>query len=229
MRTEIEGRVDLRGLRPDEQQQRILRALDSLDKETGFEFVSERDPKLFLIELQAQRPGKFEWSPLQEGPDAWRVLVSFRDGKERTVSDYLHWDHRRLDALLEASQSFVSAGSCDRAAACFAEFRTGLVRHIRMEEEVLFPVFERSTGFGKEGPAAVMRAEHVEILHLLEEMWGCLAGPDTDPSRFGSLRMALLAVLGDHNEKEEHVVYPLTDRALLPGQRQDLVRRMQAV
>lgn len=229
MKTESAERMDLVGLSPDEQLERIFRVFDGLDGEAQFEFTSERDPKPLLIELQKQRPEKFEWSPLQEGPDAWRVRVSRRGDQDRSVFDYLHWDHKRLDALLERACSFVNAGSRDRAAAGFAEFRTGLVRHIRMEEEVLFPVFERSTGFGKEGPTAVMRAEHLEILHFLEEMSGCLAGVDTDPTRFAELRMALLAVLSDHNEKEEHVVYPLTDRALLSEQRQDLVRRMQAV
>jgi iron-sulfur cluster repair protein YtfE (RIC family) len=98
-----------------------------------------------------------------------------------------------------------------------------------MEEEALFPVFERSTGFGTEGPTAVMRAEHVEILGVLEQIAGCLACPDADPARFEELRSVLVAVLGDHNDKEEHVVYPLTDRALLPDQCRDLVRKMRAI
>jgi hypothetical protein len=32
-----------------------------------------------------------------------------------------------------------------------------------------------------------------------------------------------------HNEKEERVVYPLTDQTLTHGQREDLVRTMQSI
>src|SRR5262249_47217343 len=144
-----------------------------------------------------------------------------------SIFDYLHRDHVRLDALFESAHRLVKEGSCERAAGVFGEFRSGLVRHIRMEEEVLFPAFERVTGFGKGGPTAVMRTEHVEILHLLEEMSGCLTAPDLDPGRFSDLRTALLEVLSGHNAKEEHVLYPMTDRSLPADELRDLVQRMQ--
>ena len=41
-------------------------------------------------------------------------------------------------------------------------------------------------------------------------------------------RHTLHAVLGNHNLKEENIVYPLTDQALTADQRDALVARMQA-
>ena len=46
-------------------------------------------------------------------------------------------------------------------------------------------------------------------------------------NEFESLRSALVALLHEHNVKEERILYPMTDRMLPPPQRADLVRRMQ--
>jgi hypothetical protein len=97
-----------------------------------------------------------------------------------TVTGYLHWDHRRLDALLESSRSSLGDGAHADAAARFLEFATGLGRHIRMEEEVLFPAFEASTGMRGAGPTTVMRGEHLEILGILGEMKACVTVTDPE-------------------------------------------------
>ena len=48
---------------------------------------------------------------------------------------YLAGDHERLDALLERAMS--DPEKIDAAA--YAQFRSGLLKHIGMEEKVLFP------------------------------------------------------------------------------------------
>jgi len=59
----------------------------------------------------------------------------------RALSDFLSRDHARLDALLE---------TCMRAdenwLAGYEEFRRGLLRHISIEERVLFPELRRHRG-----------------------------------------------------------------------------------
>jgi hemerythrin superfamily protein len=85
---------------------------------------------------------------------------------------------------------------------------------------VLFPEFEARCGMG---PTGVMRLEHREIEALLEGIG--LALPDHAAAL--ALRVELHRVLGDHNRKEEQVLYPMTDRTLSPEQRDSLVRRIQ--
>jgi iron-sulfur cluster repair protein YtfE (RIC family) len=51
-------------------------------------------------------------------------------------------DHRRLEALLDRATA--GSGPIDRE--LFEQFRAGLLRHIGMEEKVLFPAAQRATG-----------------------------------------------------------------------------------
>lgn len=144
-----------------------------------------------------------------------------------TVYDYLQGDHRRLDGVMEACKTLAASGDARGAAAKFENFRSGLLRHIRIEEEMLFPAFEGATGLAEGGPTTVMRHEHQEIQRLLGLIADLFAGANPDMNEFESLRSALVALLHEHNVKEERILYPMTDRMLPPAQRTDLVRRMQ--
>src|SRR5688572_31747251 len=77
------------------------------------------------------------------------------------VNDYLSWDHRRLDAILADVTRMVDDGELERAEHTYLEFDAGLRRHIRLEEEILFPIFEQRTGM--RDPTEVMRREHRAI------------------------------------------------------------------
>jgi iron-sulfur cluster repair protein YtfE (RIC family) len=145
----------------------------------------------------------------------------------RNVSDFLGGDHRRLEAILSAVEGLVESSAFVEAAARFAEFARGLSRHIDMEETVLFPAFEEKTGMTT-GPTSVMRAEHVEIRRLLAVLTGALAL--SDASAFSASERQLHEVLGAHNDKEERILYPLSDR-MAGGERErdELVRKMQAI
>jgi len=143
------------------------------------------------------------------------------------VSDFLGGDHRRLDTILSAVGGLVEQGAFVEAAAKFAEFAGGLSRHIEMEETILFPHFEAKTGMA-DGPTQVMRAEHVEIRFLLGVLTSALLA--SDAGAFSAADRRLHYVLGAHNEKEEGILYPLSDR-VAGGERErdELVRRMQAI
>jgi iron-sulfur cluster repair protein YtfE (RIC family) len=144
-----------------------------------------------------------------------------------TVMEYLQADHRQLDGIMEACKAAAASGDLPTAAARFAEFREGLLRHIRIEEEMVFPAFEGASGLGEGGPTAVMRYEHAEIQRLLGLTAEILVGAAPDAAELESLRSALVALLHEHNVKEERILYPMTDRMLPPPQRLDLVRKIQ--
>jgi iron-sulfur cluster repair protein YtfE (RIC family) len=140
-----------------------------------------------------------------------------------TVSDYLSWDHDRLDALLQSVSNWVESADWAHARRAYAEFDRGLDRHIRLEEETLFPLFEARTG--AVGPTSVMREEHQLIRGALAVM-GAAVGI-ADAAGFRSGLAALTSVLTAHNEKEERVLYPTTDRVLPEHERAALAARLQ--
>lgn len=150
-------------------------------------------------------------------------------GQTETVTDYLQGDHRRLDALMVRCRGLVEAGSLKEAAALYGEFCGGLQRHIRIEEELLFPAFEEATGMGQgSGPTGVMRSEHQEILRLLGEIRDLFEGRPPAAPDFEPLRSALVALLSEHNAKEERILYPMSDQMVPPGQLAELVQRMKS-
>lgn len=142
-----------------------------------------------------------------------------------SVSHYFAADHDRLDGLFAQYQALKRT---DHAAAkeSFKGFLQGLTRHIVWEEEVLFPLFEEKTGMKDFGPTAVMRAEHRQIKSHLDALHDKVRAADPDSDAAAA---ALLAVLGEHNMKEEHMLYPAIDGSLDAGGFASVKKAMDAI
>ena len=102
------------------------------------------------------------------------------ESRFESVTAYLGWDHDRLDETLCSVSSAVESGDFAGAAARYEEFELGLLRHVRIEEELLFPVFEARSGF-MNGPTAVMRDEDCAISSFCRAVSGftCSYQPST--------------------------------------------------
>lgn len=111
-------------------------------------------------------------------------------------------DHDRLDALLR--RALAGTGPVDPA--LFGEFRAGLLRHIGMEEKVLFAVAREARGGTPLALAERLRVDHGAIVALLV------------PTPTRALVDQLLSVLGPHNRREEQDggVYAAADAAIGP-------------
>lgn len=207
----------------------ILRLFDAL--EPGERLVADVPravAPLALAALQAGRKGLFEWSILAEGETLRVELLrrSVPEGELRGVTEALGWDHDRLEEIEAAAFAARAAGDFEKAVQLYGAFATGLRRHIRFEEELLFPVFERKLGFPPQaGPTAVMRYEHREIEALIAQIGAEIGLADSGAE---GTRARLHAVLGDHNMKEERILYPHTDGALGPEEADALVCDIQA-
>jgi uncharacterized protein (DUF2249 family) len=122
----------------------LLRRFDALRPLQAFVLAATEDPAPLLARLQVERPGLFEWSPLQEGPPAWRIEIARRQsrpGEARAITEALEWDHDRLDRLERMAFDAWAAGDLREAEGAFVLFAHGLRRHIGFEEEeVLYPV-----------------------------------------------------------------------------------------
>lgn len=203
-------------------------AVEAFDRLAPGDFVSvtgPRDLAPLAREASAARRAELDWTLLASGRRHGVILRRRPASGARSVVEFLEWDHDRLDALFAEAKKQAGLGDVKVARERFDELAAGLLRHIEMEEQVLFPAFEAATGAA--GPVRVMTMEHVEIKKLLEEAAAALDGADAPSFSDGAAQLE--AILSEHNMKEEHVLYPATDRALDDARRDGLVRDMQAL
>jgi uncharacterized protein (DUF2249 family) len=221
--------LDVRRLDADARQAALLTAFNALRPGESLELLSRDEPLDLLERLQGEQKGRFDWWPHGHDAGRWEVEVTRRDaplGALRHVAEALEWEHHRLAALAQEAFAARDAGRHDRAAALFAIFRRGLIRHIRIEEDLLFPAFEIRAGLPPAGPTGVMREEHREIRLLLEEL-GLALGAGRERSL--TLQRSLERLLVEHNRKEEAVLYPALDALLTDSEGDTLVARFQAL
>jgi hypothetical protein len=98
------------------------------------------------------------------------------------IAKLLAGDHARLETLL--------ARAADDPIA-YAEFRKGLLRHIGMEEKILFPTAQRAAGGRPLAAAAKLRLDHGALAALLV------------PTPTPPILRALRGILARHNALEE--------------------------
>lgn len=100
---------------------------------------------------------------------------------------YFAGDHRRLDDLLDRATAKPDAIDME----LYGKFRLGLLRHISMEEKILFPAAQRYNGGEPLAVTAKLRLDHGAIAALLV----------SPPSR--TIIAALRAILKVHDLLEE--------------------------
>jgi len=146
-------------------------------------------------------------------------------GSEATgrLQEFFMNDHREIDAIFQKAV----AAPLEQAEPLFSEFRKRLERHIRWEEEVLFPAAEARSPFLGAGPSHVMRAEHREIRSLLENIQGRLAGAELSGAH--DLMLVLRSVLAEHNGKEEKIYYPESESSISAEEWAELRRRIAQI
>ena len=220
--------LDLRSLQAADHAARVLAAFDALELDGRVELLAGDALRGVLERLQEARPGQFEWSPLEAGPERFRVELARRKtgSGARSVTEALGFDHDRLEELEREAFAQRASRRFAEAAVTYAAFALGLRRHIGFEEDLLFPEFERRSGISVDvGPTAVMRAEHRAIEALIAEIERGIGAPDADVDES---RRQLHELLAGHNLKEERILYPGADRLMASGERDELVRRIQA-
>src|SRR5690606_5731135 len=97
-----------------------------------------------------------------------------RETRMTSMSSVLAQDHRLCDEIFAEAERAAGAGEYPAAQALFARFSDAMERHMRFEEETLFPAFDSATG-NDAGPTAVMRHEHRALRELLGRMNDAIA------------------------------------------------------
>ena len=219
--------LDVRALEPKERHKGIFDKYNALGPGEAFILVNDHEPKPLLYQFQAEHYGEFEWWPLESGPDVWRVQVGkgLVGPAMTTLAGYMQTDHLRLDSIMARFKASLKDGDLDEALTHFKEFDLGLRRHIKVEEELLFPAFEEKTGMRDAGPTMVMRMEHEEIRETLSRTLAATEAADSAAALEAS--EALVNYLTDHNMKEEHVLYPELDACVNDAERTDAIKKAQ--
>ena len=141
-----------------------------------------------------------------------------------SVTAHVCGEHRRIQALLRDVCTDFDAGRMTAARDSCEAFDRHLLRHNRVEEQLLFPLFDARLGMVG-GPTATLRQEHRELERAAALMRDALDHDDADAFR-DALRF-VRATLSQHHSKEEHVLFPTTDAALSDFERSAAMERLQ--
>ncbi len=139
-----------------------------------------------------------------------------------TVSEYLIRDHEEMDALLGDAKSALEERDLTRAQRAFAEFRGRMERHLRAEEEHLFPLLDRRS-YGD--PTTGLLDDHRSVQAELAWLGAALDRDDLTVFLGGYRR--LVRLLATHNRKEEGMLCPMLDALLTDEERRELVGRLR--
>jgi len=68
--------IDLRTLAPRERHAQVFGRFDALQAGQSMQLVNDHDPRPLRFQLDDRARGQFEWTPLEAGPDVWRVQIT---------------------------------------------------------------------------------------------------------------------------------------------------------
>lgn len=70
--------VDVRTIAPRERHPLIFSTFESLAAGDAMELVNDHEPRPLFHHFAAERPGEFDWTVLEAGPETWRVAIERR-------------------------------------------------------------------------------------------------------------------------------------------------------
>jgi len=132
-----------------------------------------------------------------------------------SIEILLSEDHERIDAIFE---KFLETKKKDpeEALDAFKKYKTALLRHIKCEEDLVFPILARFPEEIASQEMPTLREEHQIIVPLLMDVEKHLK-EKTDSS---SSERRLFEELHEHNAREEMRVYEPLDRLLSQTEKQ---------
>jgi len=130
-----------------------------------------------------------------------------------SITEKLKNEHHDCEQKFCIFESTVESGNWKQSQPCWHQFVDALQTHIRFEEEILFPAFEKVTQLSPlNGPTAVMRLEHQQFKQQIKIIQQMLK--EHDKQGLQDVADELMASIQQHSFKEESILYPLCDRHL---------------
>ncbi len=146
------------------------------------------------------------------------------NSNEASLVDYFGGDHNACDEKWVQVEALLDSDDSAKLGNAWQEFDQAVRRHLAMEEEVLFPAFEASSGMGQSGPTVVMRLEHQQMRGILDQIGVAIDAGDTEEAL--DLGDTLHMVTQQHNVKEEGMLYPMAEN-VLDGEWADLQQKLE--
>lgn len=133
-----------------------------------------------------------------------------------SIARFLTEDHRRLEELLDRAggQAGVAIDLTP-----YEEFREGLLRHIGMEEKILFPAIQRAQQGGADSSLVSSLASSLEQLRLEHGALATLLMPSPTPAVLATIR----EILRRHDGIEESAGGPYAVGDDLLGQEAEMM------
>lgn len=204
---------------------RVLTEFDRLLPDETVVVRSGGKLTMVLHALQRERPNLFEWYPREAGPGEYRVeICRRRDGSHRSVGEMMECDHQRLERVLAEIEWEANERMFERARRRLRDLRTGLLRHIAMEERIVYPEYQRVS----RADARLLRTleiEHSILERMLDDVEEAITAHDSERAE-GAL-CDLRDLLIPHARIERARIYPAVD--MLAGDGAALVVAMQEV
>lgn len=151
---------------------------------------------------------------------AWNVWkqakMIYSQNKEINISKFMSADHSRLNYIF---QEFKESQKADGYKLLFAEFKIGIERHIRWEEEILFPLAKLKLG----NDSAIideLLLQHKRIIEDVNEISIHLN------ARNAIIETDLESLLTAHDKMEEDGIYPWLDESIDGETRKDALSKM---
>ena len=140
------------------------------------------------------------------------------------LKDYMTTDHKECDKSFANMENIVHEENWSEAKKVFESFASDLNYHFDMEENVLFPAFELRSASAHCNPTPVMIMEHAQMRKLVDEMRKELDAKNKE--QFFGLSETLMMTMQQHNMKEEQMMYPMIDEAMI-GEEQIMLDEMK--
>jgi hemerythrin-like domain-containing protein len=139
--------------------------------------------------------------------------------------------HKALDELFLQHQEALLAQDFPLARERLAAYERELRLHMRLEEEQLFPIYQRGEPVPG-GAVELFAAEHRKMLDLLSRFRDELAQLEqgTGDRKRGIIRLldheAVYKHLAEHHDlRERNILYPTLDQVATEGERRELLRQ----
>jgi hemerythrin-like domain-containing protein len=139
--------------------------------------------------------------------------------------------HKTLKEVFLQHQEALLDGDLGRAMERLSEFERRLLPHIRDEEDLLLPVYERAGGIPG-GQPILFTGEHKRMRELLAGFQGALSALEQNPEgrKRGVLRLldrqaTFKSLMEHHDLREANILYPALDRVTSDAERREILAR----
>ena len=140
-----------------------------------------------------------------------------------TTDNWLTHDHHKYDEMLSECEMAAEMADWKDAIRLFDEFIIELKLHMQLEDEVLYPLFEKKQN---DDEMSVLHEEHENLIRLLRDLICVIKTKNVD--HFIDSLVPLHEAMNEHNKHEEIVFEHLGSDSLLT-RRDEIIERLSAI